>query len=166
MWSINRHILEPLENVHAANNSTEDRVLPVEMMSSLVRDEELARVSVLPLVCHAHYTSAIMRQGSIEFVLKVLAPDARSSPSSAGWITSLNHKIAYISMKRDTLVIPLLCQLDKIPHCFWCILRMKLDVERPKICLNPSVPFGFDPFRLQHVLLITKQSSLATRLWG
>merc|ERR1719291_1648774 len=51
-------LLDAVDDLHALHDAPEDHVLPVELLQLPERDEELARVGILPCVGHGHHPLA------------------------------------------------------------------------------------------------------------
>jgi len=107
----------PLDNAHAAFDSTEDRVLPIQPRRWCQSDEELAAIRIRSAIRHAQNASTGVLEVLVDFVLEFLAVDRASPTTGAGRITGLDHEVRDDAMEDDVVVIASLREGRKIFAC-------------------------------------------------
>lgn len=90
---INWDLLHCCKSCQATHNITKYCVLEIQMICRLVQYEKLGAISVWSTICHTDNSPSWMKQFRVELIFKRLPPNRLSSPSSASWITPLNHEI-------------------------------------------------------------------------
>ena len=86
------HVLEGVEDVHAADDPAEDGVAAVEVRVAAVRDEELTAVRVGPGVGHADDPALVVPQRRPDLVVELAPPDARPALARAQGVARLEDE--------------------------------------------------------------------------
>src|SRR3972149_2113719 len=78
-----------IDDILAADYLTENRMLAVEVRLRRVRDEELTAIGIRSCIGHRNYTCIVSQRVTFDFIFELVSGAA---PSSACWISSLNHE--------------------------------------------------------------------------
>merc|ERR1719291_1197927 len=73
-------LLDAVDDLHALHDAPEDHVLPVKLLQLPERDEELARVGILPCVGHGHHPPRVVFQLEAAGVVLELLSESAAPP--------------------------------------------------------------------------------------
>lgn len=105
---------QPLNQLEAGFDATEDGMFAVQPGSRGQSDEELAAVGVLAAVGHAEDSGARVFQRRVDLVFKLVPVDTRPSAPRPRRVARLDHKVWDDSVEDDAVVVVSLRQRRKV----------------------------------------------------
>ena len=133
-------------------------MLVIEPVTGNGCDEELGCVGVLTAVRHRQSARFSMRQGRIEFVLELAAPDRLTTCAVTLGTARLHHEAAQNSMEELVIVVAILSMRGEIFDSQWALMAIKLEVHLTHRCVDYSIAREHDLFCLLLLILLICQS--------
>jgi uncharacterized Ntn-hydrolase superfamily protein len=90
-----------IDDILSADHLAKDRMSAIEVRLRRVRDKELTPIGVRPGIGHRDHARLMGQRVAFELIFE---PVARSTPTGAGGIAPLDHKVTDHAVKRHTVV--------------------------------------------------------------
>jgi hypothetical protein len=129
---VHLHRLNRIQRLPSLQYPPKDSVLPIQMRSRSIRDEELAAIRGCgyTFVCHAQNSPRVVSERSLNFVFKhtpiyrLVILDTTSS-----WRSSLDHEICNAPVEWRAIVGAACAESEEIVRCLWTGLAEQLQLD-------------------------------------
>ena len=120
-------------------NPSKNSMFSIQPWQRLQRDKELTPIGIRTRIRHAYHSRTSMLEILGDFVLKLSAVYAFSTPSCAGRITPLNHKVTDNTMKYCSIVVSRRGKRGQVVTGPRSVLIVEFNAEGPNVCFELDV---------------------------
>ena len=122
--------LDPVQRLPALEQTSENRILPIQVRRLVERDEKLAPVRPRPFVRHAQRAARVVPQRRLDLVFEGRAVDTRAVFCAArGWRAGLEHEGRDQAVDRAGVVEARGAEGEEVVGCFGAGRTVELELK-------------------------------------